>query len=83
MNRFVLKKHQVLIPLLLLVSFTCVISNAGEIWAQESNDGMVSDTVSSLTLTPSNIAINADSCETIVEDQEFTLGGIYNNPLSQ
>ena len=80
MNRFVLKKHQVLIPLLLLVSFTCVISNAGEIWAQESNDGMVSDTVSSLTLTPSNIAINADSCETIVEDQEFTLSGTYNNP---
>ena len=80
MNRFVLKKHKVFMPLIILASFTCVTLDAEELWAQESNDGMISDAVSSLTLTPSNVAINTESCDTVVEDQEFTLGGTYNNP---
>lgn len=80
MNRFVLGKHRVIISTLLLATFTCVSFDTSELWAQESNDGMVSDNVSSLTLTPSNISINAENCSEVAENEEFNLSGTYNNP---
>ena len=50
------------------------------VYAQDSSDNSVSDTIASLSLTPANVFINSETCEDLVETEEFTLSGTYNNP---
>ncbi len=80
MNRFALRQHRVFSPSLFITIMTIGFFAPLNVWAQESTDGMVSDTVSSLSITPSNVAINVESCEDVVQNEEFTLSGTYNNP---
>ncbi len=49
-------------------------------FAQDYDDSSVSDTISTLTLTPGDVSLNTDSCSSLAESEEFSLNGSYNNP---
>jgi hypothetical protein len=69
--------------LLFRLSLLSLLGHIGLIpfgYAQESYDGTVSDTIASLSITPVNVAINAETCNDIAETEEFTLSGAYNTP---
>jgi hypothetical protein len=48
--------------------------------AQDSEDGSASDTQTSISISPSDVSLNVDTCDQRAAEQEFTLSGTYNNP---
>lgn len=67
-------------PLLMIKALTALLVCASASLAVAQDTETVTDTLTSITLSPSDEALNLSTCESVAAETEFTLSGQYNQP---